>query len=191
VTSITSFYSGQNYALTGGSSGQDKTASTSTILPPATAALLESAQANTSADSAYQINLSEQAKAYLARLSETKAANTSNASPGEGFSLNNQQAQQIKDIVSKYKDAPLTQETFDLIQADLRTAGLGPEQLAVKEQMSSFNPTATLLAALGGEEAPALQQPAEVAAAQQTKAENYIRKVETLWRAVVNETANA
>lgn len=192
MTSITSFYSGQNYALSGGSSGQDKTAATGTILPAATAALLESAQANTgSTDSAYQINLSPQAKAYLARLSESQSAAGSSASSSAGFALNTQQAQQIKDIVSKYKDGPLTQETFDKIQADLRTAGLGPEQLAVKDQMSGFNPTATLIAALDGSAAPAVQQPGDIMAAQQAKAENYIQKVETLWRAVVNEAAGA
>lgn len=186
MTTINPFYSGQNYSLatqldTGTS--QDKTASSVTKLPALTSSLLASAETNVASEDAYQINLSPEAKAYLAKLEEKKAASSSETDGG--FALTKQQAEQIKEIVSKYIDAPLTQETFDKIQADLRAAGLGAEQLAIKDQIASFNPTSSLIAALDGTAGEVVvQKPAEILAQQEAKGKTYMEQVERLWRAL-------
>lgn len=195
MTTINPFYSGQSYSLStqlDTASDKDKAAASVTKLPSLTSSLLASAEANTAADSAYQINLSPAAKAYLAKLEEKNAATSSTSTESTGgFTLNKQQAEQIKAIVTKYKDEPLTQETFDKIQADLRAAGLGPEQLAVKEQISSFNPAASLMAALEDNSAqPVIQKPADIMASLEAKGKTYMEQVEKLWRALaVSETA--
>jgi hypothetical protein len=97
------------------------------------------------------VDLSPEAQSYLAALGmgDPSGAGQDTGSGG-GFLLTPQQQQQIGDILAKYKDAPFTQDTYNQIQNDLKAAGLSPDQLALEDQMRTFNPTQILLDALDG-----------------------------------------
>jgi len=187
MATINSLSSSQYYSLLANSqSGNTKNqqANSAGLLGALTGSSGSSANVNDEmADSgAYQLTLSAEAKAYLAALNNGTASTTTEDS---SISLTTQQFQQVKDIVSKYADAPFTQDTFNQIQDDLEEAGLSGRQLAVKDQMSSFNSTSTLLAALDGTgEMPAVEQPADILASIQSKSDSYMKKVESLWRAL-------
>lgn len=182
MTSITSFYSGSSQLLSsqsGQASAQDKTAaSTGQNVTTTTTAITE--EAVSSSSGAYAINLSDEAKAYLAALEQRQGLSQASTS---GFSLNTQQVQKINDILAKYASAEITQDNFNKIQDDLRAAGLAPEQLAVKERQSSFNGTSLLLDALNGKDITQ-QGGSTLLSDYQDNTSKYMAQVEKMWRAL-------
>lgn len=64
--------------------------------------------------------------------------------------MTKKQQEKYEAILSKYKDAPYNDETFKLIQKDLREAYLAPDQLENLDKVKKFNPTRVLLDALSG-----------------------------------------
>ena len=119
---------------------------------PSLSAALNAADAaqNASSDSgAYTLNLSDAARNFLSG----NTANPANATdtPQADFKLTPKQQQTLDTILAKYKDAPYTQATFDLIQDDLEHAGISPDQLAIQHQASNLTgSTQTFIDALNG-----------------------------------------
>lgn len=189
MTSVTSYYSGNYYSLSSSSQGQGNATSNAAT----SAAALLSAQSaqtttladETSASSAYQLSLSPEAQAYIASLNSGSSSSTAASSTSSDITLTSQQAQQIKDIVLKYKDAPFTQDTFNQIQDDLRASGLGADQLAAQQEMSQFNPTSIFLDALNGVDTSGeVQSSDQLMSDVNSIADSYMKKVQTLWQSV-------
>ncbi len=180
--------SGNYYSLAGqgSSSNEAKTSKTSASLTSSLLATLAGDESGSSADSAVNVKLSSAAQAYLAKLNGTSSTTgTTSSSSKATFSLTKQQAQKIDDILAKYKDSPFTQATFEKIQDELKAAGLSADQLRVKDQVSSFNPTQSLLSALNGDDTSSSQTTAATrAATSQTKAENYMANIISAWKSV-------
>jgi len=164
---------------------------------------------NTANDPYDTVTLSPEAQNFLSGLSSVNTgASTSNpllallsgSTSGVGtgadssnFTLTNSQQQQITAILGQYANAPFTQTTFNEIQSALQSAGLGPNQLAAQDEITSFNPTWDLLNDLNGNQANnTLNQsnPTNVAASEPTKSTNYINQIYQQW-ASISTTANS
>lgn len=175
--------SGNYYSLAGQgtTSHESKTGKTSASLTSSLLATLAEDETANSADTAVQVKLSAAAQAYLAKMNGTTSSSTSTTS----FSLTKQQAQKIDDILAKYKDSPFTQTTFEKIQDELKAAGLSADQLRVKDQVSSFNPTQSLISALNGTDGETAQPTAATRLAEsQSKAEAYMKNIITAWKSI-------
>lgn len=131
--------------------------------------------------SSYMLDLSEQAKAYLLE-QENKAKESALGTATDSFTLNSVEQKQLRDIIAQYKNAPLTQETFDLIQEELTAKGIGAEQLAAKEQVNSFNATQLFLDALNGTQTALSSE--QIGASAQTKKENYLTDIIEYWAGI-------
>ena len=165
----------------------DQTNSKSTSTPSLADALAgitgstqtDSTAKSSSSGASYLLSLSEEARNYLAnhQTTQTQQSNSSGS-----FLLSNQQRSTIADILQKYKDAPFTQDTFNNILADLKSAGLAPDQLAAKEQVRNLNPTATLLAALNGDSSSTSLPGQADTSDYQAKGENYLDAIYASWQ---------
>ncbi len=131
--------------------------------------------------SSYMLDLSEQAKAYLAQEQSPKKQETAPTLP-TSFLLSSKERKQLQDIIEKYKDAPLTQETYKKIEAELKEKGLSPDQLAAKEQVKSFNATQIFLDAMSGTKTALSTE--EVSASAQTKREDYTVGIIEYWASI-------
>lgn len=112
------------------------------------------------------VTLSPQAQSYLSN-----------------YTLTGSQRQQLNQIVASYKDKAITQDNFNQLQADLKTAGIAPSQLAGKDLTASFNPKQALAAAFSGR---AITTPG--LASTQLKTDNYIRQIYAQWKEVSTAT---
>lgn len=131
--------------------------------------------------SSYMLDLSEQAKAYLLE-QENKAKENALGKAADSFSLSTVEQKQLRDIIAQYKNAPLTQETFELIQQELTAKGIGAEQLAAKEQVNSFNATQLFLDALNGTQTALSTE--QISSSVQTKKENYLTDIIEYWASI-------
>ena len=179
MSSVSNSLVGGYYQLSSQSGGTNTNSASSTtnVLLQA----LSGTNTNTTAasDPAYLLNLSPQAQSYLSGTPTSSA--TSALSGNSSFSLSSKQQQTITDILTKYKDAPYTQDTFNSIQNDLNAAGLGASTLKMIDQAKNFNPTALLLGALSGNYTAATT----VDSATETgKANSYIQGVIKQWQGV-------
>lgn len=187
MTSInTSVYSGQYYQL----SGSGNTGATSTATASKTASL---AQALSGTTDAYQINLSAEAQSYLTSLGTSAASGKTSSLGGadDNFTLSSGQQKQISAILEKYKDEPLTQETFNKIQDDLSAVRLAPDQLAVQDQINSFNGTQLFLDALSGKDSSLDDLTGKSSASKDTKSANYIDKIISQWKTISTQMDSA
>jgi len=197
MSSINTLPSSGYYQLSNNSTNAGNNNSTgSANNSSATNALLQalngtSTNSGASNNDAYLLDLSPQAQQYInsANASSASSANESSfsASGNSSFVLSKAQQQQITDIISKYKDAPYTQDTFNQIQNDLNAVGLGAEQMAQKDQTKNFNPTQLLIAYLNGDfsAADAISKPDETG-----KTNSYMQGIMSQWKNI-STTANA
>lgn len=102
------------------------------------------------ADSAYSLNLSADALAYIKSINGSSASAASSYGNANNFTLTHDQKTTLDSIIAKYKDAPFTQETFTKIQDDLEKAGLSTKILSLQDTIRNFNSTRVLLDALNG-----------------------------------------
>lgn len=96
---------------------------------------------------AYMLDLSPQARSFLGGFGSQQANRSTYTTP---IIPSRVQWNAIDQIVKKYKDEPVTMETFDKIQNELATAGLSAEKLAMNERARNFNANASLLSSLFG-----------------------------------------
>jgi hypothetical protein len=125
------------------------------------------------ADKGDTVSLSPQALAYL------------NGQPGTkkyGFTLTDGQKTKLQTILAGYKDQPVTKETFQKIQVDLRKAGLDARTLEVREQIRTFQAGGAMLSYLSGQKTPydAVNRPATSA-----RMTTYTDQVIADWKATV------
>lgn len=120
---------------------------------------------------AYTLNLSPEAQRYLNGASDN-------------FLLSAGQKQAISSIIAQYKDAPFTQGTFVQIQKDLAGAGLGVQQLSLKDKLQNFSPTTVLLEALNDTAADSEAATASLDTASQNKANNYLKSIVSEWQSI-------
>jgi len=134
------------------------------------------------------LDLSPAARSYLSGVSakghstQSYFDSANNNGQGSNFILSNKQLKTLNDILAKYKDAPFTEETFNKIQADLKQAGLSPEQLSTQEQIKSFNPTQILLDILNGKQSGSIDPNAERKSTTEAKAGNYTQRIIQHWQ---------
>ncbi|HEU5046793.1 MAG TPA: hypothetical protein VFT64_03025 [Rickettsiales bacterium] len=195
MTSITntpaSYY--QLSSLQSGNSQSSLTANNKSSGGPSsvTQSLINALQGlGSSTDSSGSSDILDLSPAAQALLNNTSSGNTQSPGSSSSFSLTQAQQVQINEIIAKYKDAPMTQETFNKIQNDLEAAGLGADQLSAKDQVSSLNLTSTLLDALNGKNDP-LSSTSDKLSAEQTKANNYMKDVYSLWQQVASGSSNS
>ena len=177
MSSITSSYAGQYYQLPSNAGG-------TTALPTSanaanTSLLSTNGTANTSL--AYLLDLSPEAQNYLNN--GAQSATTDPTAANSSFTISPQDQQKIDAILEKYKDAPLTQDTYNQIQNDLTTAGLSPQQLAQKDTLTSFSATRVLIDALNGIDDPI---PSASSTDEQTKSTNYMQQIYKQWQSVAS-----
>jgi hypothetical protein len=171
--------------LSSGSGGSAALSGTS--LATLLQSLISPGSGSASSANAYQLDLSPQAQQILAGGS---AGQSSGSGASGSFVLTAAQQAAIKDIIAKFKDAPLDQNTFNQIQNALAAAGLSPQALAAEDQIKSFNPTNVLLEALGGNYSN-IQTPSTTAAGEQAKETDYMQSVANLWKSYFSEGSSA
>jgi hypothetical protein len=172
LTSLTNYYSGQGTALQQLANAKSSAATNKLGID----------EQSNSADAAYLLNLSPQARQYLADMEKQKAAVETASKPNtSGFALNSKQQQQVVDILSKYKGQPETKETFKKIQADFAKAGLAPHQLEQKDVISSFSAVRILTNALRGDYSDSIASNQQSA---KTKSAEYLKSIVAQWKAV-------
>jgi hypothetical protein len=147
MSTITSLQSNGYYSLNNQSSG----ASSGTAATPGASTILGGTTTATStAESAYSLDLSPDALAYIKQINGSSAGKASSYASVSNFTLTKDQQTTRDAIIAKYKDAPFTQDTFSQIQDDLNAAGLSPEALGKQDAIRNFNPTKLFLDALNG-----------------------------------------
>ena len=155
----------------GGTSGSGQTGSTQALIQALSG---DTNSNNANSNDAYLLSLSPQAKQYL--------SNTANGT-NQSFILSDKQKQTITDILTKYKDAPYNQDTFNKIQNDLNAAGLSTTTLSLLDKSKSFSATSVLISALNGgiaSGADAGGVPSETE--EQTKSSSYIQNIISQWK---------
>lgn len=193
MSTISNSYNSSYYQL-GSQQTNTQTAGTSSTNQVASLAdaLSDTDTSNNSNNNAYLLDLSPEAQAYLSSAnSSTSTSSSSSSTSGSSnstFTLTAAQQQKIQEILEKYKDAPLNQDTYDKIQDDLKSAGLGADQLSAKDQISSFNGTAVLIDALSGvtdsNAVPTTQD-------EQSKANNYMQSIMNSWQSITTQATDA
>lgn len=146
---------------------------------------------------AFLLDLSPQAQQVLAGLNGNTTPNNDSGSLGSlfglgGFLLTSDQQKQLSDILAKYKDAPYTQDTFNLIQGDLDAAGLSPQQLSLQDKLKSFNPVGLLIDALDGKDPNSSDSNSSGLAGmlggdnsdQDQKSQTYIQQIIKQWQSI-------
>ncbi|MCE3232697.1 MAG: hypothetical protein K0R98_954 [Rickettsiaceae bacterium] len=93
-------------------------------------------------DAAYLLDLSQAAQSIL---------NSQSANPGI-INLTGAQKDKLSSILEKYKDSPISEDTLSSLYADLKQAGLVPEQLAEIQEAIEFSPSEVFLQLLGSNE---------------------------------------
>jgi hypothetical protein len=182
-------YSGQYYPLPNQSTAMnDSTAGGDTSTDSVLQALMQATPQDSSPlVTTDLVDLSPQAQSIL---NEFGNGGTDNGSASNGFILSTQQQQQIKAILAKYKDAPFTQDTYNNIQADLKAAGLSPDQLSIQDEIRSFNPTKVMIDALNG-----IDDSSDISnfgnnPAEQANANSYMQQIFNQWQNI-STTANS
>lgn len=156
--------------------------------PSLTSALLQAGSENdvSNFSAAYLLDLSPEAQEYLSGNPQVPL----NYLPGDKptFILSSEQREQITRILSGYKDAPFTQESFNKIQDELNEAGLGPQQLSMIDKSTSFNPTQILINALTGKH---VGEASDVNGTKtKAKVDHYLQQIVGQWKSIsttVNE----
>jgi len=177
MTSVANILGGY-YPLSGAQSGFSGAGSAAVpSLADALAAVSDGGSSSGDSNAAYSLNLSPQAQQLL-------NGGASGSDTSTTFRLSFSQQSTITSILAKYKDAPFTQATFDQIQDDLKAAGLGTDQLALQDKVTSFNPTSVLIDALSGNITDPVTQNATSDTAEQTKSNNYINSILSQWQSM-------
>ncbi len=178
----------QNGAADSGNAGSSSTGGASSLTQTLVDALqsVDNSQQQNSSNDAYSLNLSSAAQQLLnGQPASSSAGNTEFA-----FNLTSQQQTEINAIIEKYKGQPLTQATFNEIQNDLEKVGLGADQLSAKDQMTSFNPTSTLIDALNGNYSD-ISTASQITTSESTKANNYMQNIISLWQSANNNATTS
>jgi len=135
----------------------------------------------------YLLDLSPAAQQIL---SGASTGTTSGSGSSSNFTLTKAQQTAIENIIDKFKDAPFTQATFTEITNALQAAGLSPEQLAAKDEITSFNPTTVLLGDLSGNYT-SVPSAAKTLSNEQTKENNFLQDIEKFWKSISTTASSA
>jgi hypothetical protein len=152
-----------------------------------------SGSASTGSGNSFLLDLSDEAKSYLANIGNSSSTSTgSDTQDSASFVLSNAQLGKLRDVLEKYKDEPFTQDTFDQIQDDLAANGLGTDQLGAEETVRNINPTQMLLSALNGQTVDLDSLSGKVdTEALKTKSDNFMSKVIDQWKAISTTVGDA
>ncbi len=208
MSSITNLSSSGYYQLNNSSTGsQSQTSGTSTTQSLISALNGTSSTNGPNTDSAYMLNLSPQAKAYInsqnatgtnttaSLLNSLTGSGSSNSASGtalgasQNFTLSANQQQKITDILTKYKDAPYTQDTYNKIQNDLNKAGLGSNTLMMEDKAKTFNAPLVLINALNGGNSSDTGVTSD--SDEQAKASSYMQGIISQWKNISGNAATA
>ncbi len=180
MTSIASSLNSQYYQLNGQAPGM-------AVPTPSLSAALSAddgtVSPSSSASDAFLLDLSPQAQSILGGGGGTTGGDGS-------FTLTPSQQSQISAILAKYKNAPMTQDTYNQIQNDLQAAGLSPQQLAQQDQAKSFNATQVLINALSGQQTDTTPVGASDAQ-EQTKSSTYMQNILSQWQSMSTQGSDS
>lgn len=113
----------------------------------ATDATAATGSTNTSADTS---NSGQYGEAYVLDLSQAAQDILDSRNSNSVISLTDAQKQKLQSILDKYKDEPINSDTLAKLDADLKQAGLSPDELAIIQEAKDFNPVQVLIKILGG-----------------------------------------
>jgi hypothetical protein len=187
MSSISTVLNSAYYQLSNLSSGTGSTTNASNSTDALIQALNGTASDSNSSDNsgAFLLDLSPAAQQYLnGGASSSTDLGTSSVSGNSSFTLTSAQQKTLKDIITKYKDAPYTQDTFNDIQNDLNAAGLSPQSLALQDKAKSFDSTQVLLDALDGKQTVGSNSGSPSDAEENTKSQNFIKQVAQQWQSI-------
>lgn len=177
MKTINSSYSGAYYQLPG--SAVATQARQNSAAPSGVAGAQNPAS---SAGAAFLLDLSPAARQFLNNL----PAEPTPVSSGEFF-LSLEQDRLIDQILEKYKDEPQDQETFNMIQDDLRAANIAPEQLSALDRVSSFNVTQVFLSNLSGNGADLAGLGKVTEEKEKAKSDRYIEMIVGRWKQIATQ----
>jgi len=184
MTSISTLNNGGYYQLSnplaGTGTGQAPNA-TDALLQAMSAASNSSFDNSNSNNDAFLLDLSPEAQGLLNGGGAPSTSGLAGLLNGGNFALSAKQQEQITAILTKYKDAPYTQDTFNQIQNDLNAAGLGPQLLSMEDQAKSFDPALVLLDALNGTDSTLSLSSATD---EQDKATAYMQSIISQWKSI-------
>ena len=184
MSAINTHINQQGYYNLGASSGSGagtQQAGKSSAALAASRALAQTASGGAGGNAAYLLDLSPEAQKYLSGLQQPPAVSQPAVSQ-DGFALNSQQRLALAQLLDKFKDAPYSQDTFDAIQDELHSSGLGPTQLAAKYRATSFSTTAALVDALNGGNGTTPGSTPVSDADIQSRSEQYMQFIVSEWK---------
>ena len=197
MSSVNNFASTGYYQLFNNSGSQSSgTTAQTNVTQSLLQALSGSSNSTSTSNDAYLLSLSPQAQQYLSATSSNSSSNSGDAlfnalqatqssgtnSTGQSFLLSSKQQASITAIITKYKDAPYTQDTFNSIQNDLNAAGLGTSTLSLLDQNKSFNPAVVLINALNGGSTDSSNTGVASASDEQAKSTAYMQNIISQWK---------
>ncbi len=150
MSAINSLTSSGYYALNNQNSSNGQSTGNVTLAGGLAEALAMGKSTTGTEESAYSLDLSADALAYIKSINGTAPAGKSSYSNVTNFVLTRNQQETLNGIIEQYKDAPFTQETFNKIQDALEKAGLSTKTLSAQDSARNFNATKFLLDALNG-----------------------------------------
>jgi hypothetical protein len=183
ISSLSSYLSNllTNPATSSGSGSSNSSASAASAIQALEQELSGTSSSSGSGVGSYLLDLSPAAQQILSGAASTSSSSGSSSSTQ--FTLTKAQQATIENIINKYKDAPFTQATFTDIENDLKAAGLSPQQLAARDEITSFNPTNVLLGDLSGNYT-SITSAATTLSNEQTKENNFLEDIAKLWKSV-------
>lgn len=179
MPSITQYLTGQQSSGFSGQTNANNQTKATGLAQTLTAASTAALGKPDLPDTSYLLNLSEEARNYLA----SRQTSEESSSDATSFVLTPAQQKTLETIITKYKDAPFTQESFNAMLDELDKVGLGPEQMAAKDQVKQMNSTALFLNALNGT-SNGLTFSASNGEAQSAKANAYLDSIYDAWEGI-------
>lgn len=178
MSSVNTLFSGNFYQLN--SQEKSSTSGTGNALEQLVSSVKQATTSDQSEKAATDLlDLTAEAQAYLERTQATadKSEELDKVTP---FILSRKDQATLNSIINKYKDAPFTQESFQQMQQELKSANVSSEQLAAKEKMRTLSPARMFIDIMAGKEITPVVSLADDKSFQ-AKGERYMRDVITRW----------
>lgn len=187
MSSVNNLGNSGYYQLSNPSGGQSSGTSAGATQNTVTQSLInalsgESTTGASSGNEAYFLNLSPEAQKYL-----DSTTSSSTSLDKQSYILNDKQKKTITDILTKYKDEPYNQDTFNKIQNDLNSKGLGTTTLSLIDKAKSFSATSVLINALSGRPNDSTNSGVQSESEIKAKSSSYIESIVSQWKNIIGE----
>lgn len=179
MSTINTLFSGNSYQLNAEKNATANSSDSSQALQALVSQTQNPSLATNEKRASDLLDLTKEAQDYLARIS-TSAAQAEKTQEVTPFILSRKDQAKLDSIITSYKDKPFTQESFDQMQQELKSAGLSADHLAAKEKMRTLSPARMFIDIMAGNDpAPVVHISKDTNL--QAKAERYMTDVITRW----------